>query len=48
VSGQEFITAVALGVDLLVRMARAIYVNAARDWAIYGWNPQQIFGSLLS
>ena len=44
VSGKEFITAVTLGVDLLVRMARSIYVNATRDWAIYGWNPQQIFG----
>jgi 2-methylcitrate dehydratase PrpD len=42
VSGKEFITAVTLGVDILVRMARSIYVKAKRDWANYGWNPQHI------
>ncbi len=44
VSGKELITACTLGVDIMVRLSRAIHTKTSRNWQIYGWAPEQIFG----
>jgi len=45
VSGEEFITAYTLSVDLECRLARALVLRQTpRDWGLYGWLLPQLFG----